>query len=370
MKLSSLLIIFCALFSLSAVAQTTPAAEKKTQRITITTTKVDEQGQTITETFIAEGEEPVDILEKMAINPEVIQQVRIEGDLDKTKEERLFLYRSAGDNIVIEGTLNENALQDEDMEKIIITRIEDGTGLTESKKIMTVQTNGPKYRGHGFSHGPDHKVNCAALGVFVGRSEDVFGARINGLIEKGGAQEAGMKSGDVIKKIDEFDVSDFASLHFALSHFRSGDEVAVRYERDNQYFNANVLLKDWAQLPGHEFRSRTDCAEPEVPIVVDSKREDVDDPTEVYEFQTLELPDAQIFPNPTNGQFAFSFSTKPGPLFISITDATGKIVYREKNDNATGYYNRQIDIKEYPQGNYIISVVQNDHVFTKQIAKQ
>src|SRR6187549_3709240 len=103
MKHASLLIVFCALFSLSAVAQSAATAEKKTQRITITTKKVDDQGQTITETYIAEGEAPEAIIEKMAIDPEIIQQMKVEGEIETAEGERLFLYRAAGDNVVVEG---------------------------------------------------------------------------------------------------------------------------------------------------------------------------------------------------------------------------------------------------------------------------
>jgi hypothetical protein len=371
MKHASLLIIFCALFTLSAVAQSAAPAEKNTQRITITTKKVDEKGQMITETYIAEGEEPEVILEKMAIDPEVIQQMKVEGEIETSEGERLFLIRSAGDNMIVEGTLNGNVNKDEQQEIIVIHNVEEGTGLTESKKIMTVYTDDhPKHSSYGYAHAGGQKTNCAALGVYVNHNEETFGARINSLIEKGGAKEAGMKEGDVIKNIDEFVVTDFSSLYFALSHYRAGDEVKVRYERDDQYQTVTVTLKDWAQLPGHEFRARTDCGEPVIPASPENSRDEGDPISSIHEFQTLELTDARIFPNPSDGQFSFSFTTTPGPLFVSITDAQGKVVFREQNENTTGYYIRNIDIKDRPQGNYIISVTQDDKVFTQQISKQ
>ena len=79
MKQASLLIALCVLFGLSAVAQTTTTVVNTTKRITITTKTVDENGKAVTETYIAEGDDPAKILEGMAINPESIQQVKVEG---------------------------------------------------------------------------------------------------------------------------------------------------------------------------------------------------------------------------------------------------------------------------------------------------
>src|SRR5664279_2979853 len=122
MKQASLLITFCALLCLSASAQTT-TIEKNEKRITITTTKVDENGKAVTETWIAEGAQPEQILEKMAVNPDVMQKMNSDDQTKKENEERLFLFRSAGDNVAVEGKLSDsdNANGNTDkVEKVII----------------------------------------------------------------------------------------------------------------------------------------------------------------------------------------------------------------------------------------------------------
>ncbi len=376
MKQASLLIILCALFSLSAAAQTT-TIEKNAKRITITTTKVDENGKAATETWIAEGDQPEKILENMAINPEVLQKMNIENQANPANGERLFLFRNAGDKTAIEGTLSGDAVK-------VIKDVDPKTGNVESVTIINDNKN-PKEgkifekisRFHGYpayaevwARGHHENSNCAALGVYVNNDDIEGGSRINSLIDKGGAQEAGLKEGDVIKKIEEFDISDFPSLHLALSHFQPGDIVTVRFVRGDKNQKARVELKDWAQLPGHEWRARTDCGhdpgkEEDKPIdkvINGSAGKPIIEP--------LELHDAMIFPNPTEGVFAFSFRTEPGPIAISITDVNGKVVYHENNDNTSGLYNREIDLKGLSQGNYIISVNQGDKVFTEQISKQ
>jgi hypothetical protein len=190
------------------------------------------------------------------------------------------------------------------------------------------------------------------------------------LINNGGAIEAGLKEGDVIRQIEEFDVSDYATLHLALSHFQPGDHVSVRYDREGKSSKSKVSLKDWSELPGHEWRSRGDCGKDQVQDVKENEPLIQDDPVAVRFLQPLTLEDARIYPNPTDGVFSFSFTAEPSPLTISITDVNGKVVYHEENDHTTGRYNRDIDLKDLPQGNYIIAVKQDEKLFTQQISKQ
>lgn len=359
MKHASLLIALCVLFGFSAMAQSTTTVEKKSQRITITTKKVDDNGNTITQTYIAEGDNPTEILTEMSGDFESLKQVEI-GE-PGSEGERLFVIRSAGDNQVIQGYLNETPGAPNAEHEIVI--IKNGDLAIKSHTVRT--------RGHAgvWVNGKERDINCAALGVYVVHNGDQGGSRINSLIERGGAQAAGLKVGDVITAIEEFDVTDFGALHLALSHFKPSDLVTVRYTRENEAQKTKVELKDWAELPGHEWRSKGDCGKEEVieDVTEDTKR---DDPSFVPELQPLELQDVRMYPNPTDGVFALSFQATPGPLTIAITDIHGKAVYHERNDNSAGSYYKDIDLKGIPQGNYILSVTQGDKVYTDQISKQ
>lgn len=368
MKHGNLLIVLCVLFGFSSFAQSTTTVEKNAKRITITTKKVDESGKTITETYIAEGDEPAKILEGMAINPEIIQKVDV-SNIETKSGERLFLYRQAGDKMTIEGTLAEDVEAAPNAENIVekVVIIHSGSGANVNSYKVAPHAG----RAHAgvWVKGPESKINCAALGVFVHSVPDGGGSKINSVIESGGAQAAGMKEGDVIVKIDEFEINDFATLHLALSHFKPGEIVTVRFVREGKTEKSRVELKDWAELPGHEWRSRSDCGKE---IIAEKPVDNIlrDDPPGLSNIQPLELQDALIFPNPTEGLFAFSFTTNAGPISVSITDVNGKVVYQENNDNPTGFYKKEIDLKGVPQGNYIVSVTQGDKVFTEQISKQ
>ncbi|MDQ3015498.1 MAG: PDZ domain-containing protein [Bacteroidota bacterium] len=356
MKHASLLIALCVLLCIPAFAQSTTTVEKNATRITITTKKVDESGKTITETYIAEGNEPGKILQQMAVNPEIIQKVEFINEQEPPEAERLFIIRSAGDNMVIEGKLDANAPsinEDKNINRVIINQNEIGKERTYYRS------------SHG---GDDRKINCAALGVYSNTDENMGGCRINSLIDQGGAQDAGLKPGDVITRINEYDIVDFETLHEALSNFRSGDVVSIRYIREDKNMKARVELKDWAQLPGHEWRARTDCGQPIVSEETEETRSD--DPNGLATANSLKLEDVKMFPNPTDGAFALSFTLEPGPLTVAITDINGKVVYNENSDNVTGTYTRDIDLKGIPQGNYILTVTQGDKFYTDQISKQ
>ncbi|MDZ4749406.1 MAG: PDZ domain-containing protein [Saprospiraceae bacterium] len=369
MKHATLLIALCALFSLSAVAQSTTIVDNTTKRITITTKKVDDTGKTITETWIAEGDEPAKLLQEMAVNPDIIQQVTVEGDIQKVEGERLFLFRSAGDHVTFEGTLDPLATPLNEDKVIVITKDINDQVITEDH-VGYWHDNLGKQRAYGFVNVGERNYNCAALGVYADAKGELSGAQISRLIDKGAAQEAGLQQGDIIRYIDNYEVSDFSTLFSALSHFRPGDRVTVKYDRDGKSLKAKADLTGWSEIPGFEHMSRSDCGQPEVPTEINPDQSTRDNPNGLSDVQTLELEDARIYPNPSDGVFSFSFNTKPGPLTVAITDVNGKVVYSDRNENASGSYQNDISIKDLPQGNYIITVNQGDKFYTQQISKQ
>ncbi|OWK73806.1 protease [Flavobacteriaceae bacterium JJC] len=74
--------------------------------------------------------------------------------------------------------------------------------------------------------------------------------------EKGGAEDAGLKTGDIVTKVDNTVVSSYYDLSFAVGSKRPGDKVAVTYLRNGKSNTVNVTLKD--QKGGTSFRSKAD----------------------------------------------------------------------------------------------------------------
>lgn len=83
--------------------------------------------------------------------------------------------------------------------------------------------------------------NAAVLGV---SSEDADGgAKITELSKDGAAEKAGLKVGDVITKVNEFNVADADDLPMAIGKFKADDKVTVTYKRDGKEQTASATLQ-------------------------------------------------------------------------------------------------------------------------------
>lgn len=71
-----------------------------------------------------------------------------------------------------------------------------------------------------------------------------------------GAEDAGIRPGDIVTKIDGTNIGSFADLSFAIGSRRPGDKVTVTYTRNGKPNTVTVTLKD--QKGGTSSRSKED----------------------------------------------------------------------------------------------------------------
>jgi serine protease Do len=74
--------------------------------------------------------------------------------------------------------------------------------------------------------------------------ESADGIYITNLVENGGAKQAGIKVGDIIRKIDGVPVQAGSELQEQLSKFKPGDKVKVTYSRNGSENTVDVTLKN------------------------------------------------------------------------------------------------------------------------------
>lgn len=72
---------------------------------------------------------------------------------------------------------------------------------------------------------------------------DLKGIYVTGISEGGGADEAGMREGDVILKVGEVEVNNVPELQEQIGHFRPGDKVALKVKRDGEEKLLSVTLR-------------------------------------------------------------------------------------------------------------------------------
>ena len=72
---------------------------------------------------------------------------------------------------------------------------------------------------------------------------EIEGVYISQITEDSGAEAAGLKEGDVIKRVDDIDVRKFSELTGYLRSKRPGDVIDVTVERDGSRLTRKVTLK-------------------------------------------------------------------------------------------------------------------------------
>lgn len=358
-----LILAIAILFAVPAYNQSTPTAtvtEKK--KITIISKTTDETGKSITKTWIMEGDDPEQMLEGIETG---LQETALKYE-ELPESEKLFVVRRAGTNTIIEGRLQD--LKDIEMANAEPTsmaiKIQQVSDENPEAKAVLIARRFEQQRNASTSY----KRNCAALGVYAHAYSSNKGAVIQSLIDKGGAQEAGLKAGDIITKIEEFDITDFATLNMILGHFNIGENVRVEFLRNGESLAKNVTLKNWKDLPGFEKYSNDACLpEPQPDPVLETRDDGIDGP--VYTIESLDLHDISVYPNPVSDHVSVSFSCQPGELSVQMTDINGKVVYQDK-ENGDGNYARDIPMKQLPQGQYVLYVRQGNKLYAHNISKQ
>jgi serine protease Do len=95
-----------------------------------------------------------------------------------------------------------------------------------------------------------HKILGQRPYMGVGWSRNDTRPTVGTLMHGFGAEKAGVKPGDVIVAVDGATVTNRAQVVDILQEFRDGQTVHIRFQRDEQEFEANILLM--VPKPGQE----------------------------------------------------------------------------------------------------------------------
>ena len=78
-----------------------------------------------------------------------------------------------------------------------------------------------------------------------------------------------------------------------------------------------------------------------------------------------------IYPNPTKGIFNISFVSEEVDNFeITITDAFGKMIFHEDEQEFIGEYTQKLDLSNSPRGIYMVQIKTQGSFVSKRIVLQ
>ncbi|MEM6378313.1 MAG: PDZ domain-containing protein [Bacteroidota bacterium] len=153
----------------------------------------------------------------------------------------------------------------------------------------------------------------------VSQSHDRVPDEINGvpvdIVNNGTAQALGMEDGDIITKIDDFELFSWSDLGAAIDNRKVGEDISVRYYRDGNLFEESRPIKSRAAT--HNDHSRADG--PQIvgvpqPGITGSEAQlmpvtEADQEKVVIEDEALPIASEvsfeslNVFPNPSDGIF-------------------------------------------------------------------
>ena len=95
------------------------------------------------------------------------------------------------------------------------------------------------------------------LGVTSEKPSDGEGARVIQVSKGSAAEKSGLRSGDVITKVDDVDITDPQSLTDAVRQHQPGEKIAITFSRDGKVQKDSVVLGKTrtVQAYGYEYRA-------------------------------------------------------------------------------------------------------------------
>lgn len=280
-KLRFILLAFAALLMVNGSLMAQEKVKKEKKKVVIVKETVDKDGNVVKEKIIKEGDDVEEGVWHIKDGNEKVVIIK-EGDDKKTIK---VIVDGEEDMIDIEEIENEIEksisvtvdVDEKDGEKNMMIRIKGDDGEVETIKwkgeegempddlLKELEEDGIHIEMLHGEHGENVFIHSDKpfLGVMGGLTVDVEkegdddseiveeavvesvdrGALITEVVEGSAAEEAGLKKGDIITKVNEDDVEDFGDLGDALGKYKVGDTVKISYLRDNKPMEASATLK-------------------------------------------------------------------------------------------------------------------------------
>ena len=229
------------------------------------------------------------------------------------------------------------------------------------------------------------------LGVMI-EKDDEGAIRITDSVEGSGAAEAGLQSEDIIQYLNGAPVTDFDQLVELVNANEAGDVVVLGIIRDGKAQDVDVRLseKKAVKVMVKKIEKEVECTKEELEkckkvctkeeieeclkkmkeeegaAAQEEVIEEVEDKL-VMPRNNLKLKGFSAFPNPTDGILNIEFQAEESPVIVQVLDASGRTLFKDTVNNFGGVYKNQFNLTDQTSGQFYVSIIQDQKVFTQQV---
>ncbi|MEO6039831.1 MAG: PDZ domain-containing protein [Saprospiraceae bacterium] len=253
-----------------------------------------------------------------------------------------------GQGIKGTGSLRTTLINHKPGDPVTVIYLRDGQSQ-ETKVILSGDHN-------AFSYNYNYNIQRDPCAVFIGvytsnAGPDGRGVRVSGVIDNTPAKESNVLPGDVILALDGQPINNYTELHQERDKHKPGDRFRLTVLRGESEMTISATFKTCPKDP----------AVKPAPEMVQLLPET----TPLTPGQETSPTALDVYPNPTLGPLNVRFEAEAVPTTVTITDATGKTVYKKVLQQFSGSFDEQIDLEGQTPGIYTVTMQQGKKLSSK-----
>ena len=298
--------------------------------------EVDGEGEEVK--IIVEMDDDGNMTTKKFVDGEEVEMTDEElKELKMHKEEHMLEHGKHGEHVIIKEFSHDVEVDGEGEEVKIIVEMDDDGNMTTKKfvngeEVEVTEEEMEKMKIHKEMSGDHMMIRIDSEELGEEELEKVM-------------KELKIELKDLEGEMEEMqiEINEIFGEGENVFIIKNGDHQSWTSKGEGEDFTLVIVTKD---IDPSEISKRSDV---KVDHVVESK-------------------EVSIYPNPSDGVFTIQLNqTEKVKTLIKISDAQGKLVFKDNLGKFSGEYREEVDLKKYGAGTYIINIEQGDKVITEKV---